>query len=90
MQSHRYREQTVVVTSGERKGGRDKGCVCVCVYVCVFNCSVMSDSATPWTVALQTPSKGFYRQEYWSGLPFLPPGALPDPEIEPMSFASPT
>ena len=32
--------------------------------------SVMSDSAAPWTVALQAPrSVGFSRQEYWSGLP---------------------
>ena len=37
-----------------------------------INRSVMSDSATPWTVAHQAPlSKGFSRQEYWSGLPFL-------------------
>jgi len=27
------------------------------------------------------------RQEYWSGLPFPPPGDLPDPEIEPGSPA---
>jgi len=25
----------------------------------------------------------FSRQEYWSGLPFLSPGDLPDPAIEP-------
>ena len=25
----------------------------------------------------------FSRQEYWSGLPFPPPGDLPDPEPEP-------
>ena len=32
--------------------------------------SVISDSATPWTVAFQAPrSMGFSRQEYWSGLP---------------------
>ena len=30
-----------------------------------------------------------FRQEYWSGLPFPPPGDLPDPGIEPTSFASP-
>ena len=28
------------------------------------------------------PSKGFSRQEYWSGLPFPPPGDLPGPGIE--------
>ena len=38
---------------------------------------------TPWTVAHQVPlSMGFFRQEYWSGLPFPPPGDLPDPGIE--------
>ena len=30
---------------------------------------------------------GFSRQEYWSGLPFPPPGDLPDPGIEPTSPA---
>ena len=31
--------------------------------------------AIPWTVARQAPqSMGFARQEYWSGLPFPPPG----------------
>ena len=30
---------------------------------------------------------GFSRQEYWSGLPFLSPGDLPDPGIEPGSPA---
>ena len=30
---------------------------------------------------------GFSRQEYWSGLPFPSPGALPDPGIEPESPA---
>ena len=35
--------------------------------------------ATPWTVALQAPlSMGFPRKEFWSGLPFPPPGDLPD------------
>ena len=41
---------------------------------------------TPWTAANQAPqSMGFSRQEYWSGLPFLSPGDLPDPGIEPRS-----
>ena len=44
----------------------------------------------PWTVACQTPlSMEFSRQEYWSGLPFPPPGDLPDPGIEPASLMSP-
>ena len=29
----------------------------------------------------------FPRKEYWSGLPFLSPGDLPDPGIEPRSPA---
>ena len=33
---------------------------------------------------------GFSRQEYWSRLPFSPPGDLPDPGIEPESLMSPT
>ena len=43
---------------------------------------------TPWTVAYQAPlSRGFSRQEYWSGLPFPSPGDLPNPGIEPRSPA---
>ena len=42
--------------------------------------------STPWTVAHQAPpSMEFSRQEYWSGLPFPPPGDLPNPGIEPGS-----
>ena len=42
--------------------------------------------ATPWTVTYHAPpSMGFSRQEYWSGLPFPPPGDLPDLGIKPMS-----
>ena len=45
--------------------------------------------AFPWTAAHQVPlSMGFSRQEYWSGLPFPPPGDLPHPGIEPMSLVS--
>ena len=52
-----------------------------------FSCVWLSD---PWTLACQAPpSMGFSRQEYWSGLPFPPPGDLPDPEIEPGSLVSP-
>ena len=43
---------------------------------------------TLWTVACQAPlSVVFSRQEYGSGLPFPPPGELPDLGIEPASPA---
>ena len=43
---------------------------------------------TLWTVAHQAPpSMGFFRQEYWSGMPFPSPEDLPDPGIEPRSPA---
>ena len=36
-----------------------------------------------WAVARQAPlCIGFFRQEYWSGLPFPSPGDLPNPGIE--------
>ena len=34
-------------------------------------------------------SMEFSRQEYWSELPFSPPGGFPDPGIKPMFSASP-
>ena len=43
---------------------------------------------TFWTVARQaSPSMGFFRQAYWSRLPFPPPRDLPDPRIEPAAPA---
>ena len=52
-------------------------------------CSVAqsySTSCNPWIVAHQAPlPMGFFRQEYWSGLPFLPPREIPDTGIEPVS-----
>ena len=46
--------------------------------------------ATSWTVARQAPlSMEFFRQEYWSRLPFPTPGDLPDPGIESVSLVSP-
>ena len=46
--------------------------------------------ATLWTVACLAPlSRGFSRQEYWSGLPLPPPGDLPNLKIEPASLMSP-
>ena len=59
-------------------------------HMCMLSHSVMSDSVTPWTVAHQASlSMVFFRQEYWSGLPFSPLEDLPDPRIEPNSLVSP-
>ena len=65
---------------------------CMCVYMYVHACtsacmfSHVWFFATPWTVACQTLlSMGFSRQAYWSGLPFPPPGELPDLRLESVS-----
>ena len=54
---------------------------------CLAPKSCLTSFATPWTVTRQDALSGeFLRQEeYWSGLPFLSPGGLPDPGIKPMS-----
>ena len=58
--------------------------MCVCVCVCLVSCVQLF--ATLWAVAHQTPlSVGFSRQEYWSELPFPPPGDLSDPGVVPAS-----
>ena len=45
---------------------------------------------TLWTVACQAPLfMGFSRQQYWSGLPYPPPGDLPDPRLISTSLTSP-
>ena len=48
---------------------------CVLCNITIFSHSVMSNSfVNLWTVVCQTsPSMGFSRQEYWSGLPFPSP-----------------
>ena len=60
-----------------------------CRVLCV--CSVMSDSLRPHALepARLLLSMGFSRQEYWSGLPFPPPGHLPNPGLKLRSFSSP-
>ena len=58
-------------------------------HVCILNHFSCVRLCNLWTVACQAPlSMGFSKQEYWSGLPRLPPGDLPDPGIEPTSPAS--
>ena len=58
--------------------------------MCAQSLSCVQLFAIPWTVAHQTPlSMEFSRQEYWSGLPFTPPGDLPDPGIHSISSVFP-
>ena len=60
---------------------------CVCV---LSRFSHVQLFATLWTGAHQGPlSMEFSRQEYWGGLLGPPPGDLPDPGVEPVSFTSP-
>ena len=64
-----------------RLGGNSVCCAMLCLVT--QSCPTLCD---PVTVARQAPlSLGFSRQEYWSGLPCLPPGDLPNPEIKPRS-----
>ena len=56
-------------------------CVCACL-LSHFSCVWFF--ATPWTAAhWSLLSRGFLRQEYWSGLPCPPPGALLNTGIKP-------
>ena len=59
-----------------------RACVCTCML------SRVQLFATLWTIARQTPSMGFSKQEYWSGLPCSPPGDLPNSGVEPASLAA--
>ena len=55
----------------------------MCACKCAYTLGHVGLFVTPRTIARQAPlSVGFFRQEYWSGLPFLPPGDLPDSETE--------
>ena len=62
----------------------------MCVCVCTQSLSCVQLLEAPWTAARQAPlSMGFFRQEYWSGLPFPAPGDLPNLGMEPEFLASP-
>ena len=62
----------------------------VCMHVCVLShFSHVQLCTTLWTVSCLAPLfMGFSRQEYWSEVPYPPPGDLPDPGIEPVSYVS--
>ena len=56
--------------------------LCFCCCQVTKSCPSLLWPCGLWTVAPQAPlSMGFSRQEYWSGLPFPPPGDLPNPEM---------
>ena len=55
---------------------------CVCAQSHLTLCNPM-DYSSPDPLSM-----GFLWQEYWSVLPFPPPGNLPDPGIEPTSSVS--
>ena len=59
---------------------------------CVLNgFSRVQFFAALWTVAHQALlSMEFFRQEYWSRLPFPSPGDILEPGMEPASLASPS
>ena len=60
-------------------------CVCVCVCVCVLvtqSCLTLCDPMECSPLASSVHWR-FSRQEYWSGLPFPPPGDLPNSGIKP-------
>ena len=71
------------------------GALVDCLRTCVYMCALVnmhiccSYLVAKMYLTLCDPIVGFSRQEYWSGLPFPPPGDLPDPGIEPVSLASP-
>ena len=58
-----------------------------CCYCCLVAKACLT-LVTQYTVAHQAPlSMGFFRQEYWSGLPFPTSGNLPNPRIKSVSPA---
>ena len=63
---------------------------CMCMQCVLIRFSCVQLFTTLLTVARQAPlSIGFPRQEYWSGLPFPPPGDLLNPGIKPASLVFP-
>ena len=58
-----------------------------CLFLSLFSKSCPT-LVTPWTVACQAAlSMGFFRQDYWSGLPFPSPGDCPKAGVKPGSPA---
>ena len=66
---------------------------CLSVSLSFHGCSVAQSYLTlcdPMDLACQASlPMDFSRQEYWNGLPFSPPGDIPDPDIKSAAPASP-
>ena len=54
------------------------------VHVCVQSCLTFFDSMDCSLLGFSV--LGIFQQEYWSGSPFLSPGDLSNPGVEPVSF----
>ena len=71
--------------------GHMKRCsISLMIVLCAQSLSCVQLSVTLWTASYKAPlSRGFFRQEYRSELPFPPPEDLPDSGIKPMSPVAP-
>ena len=59
-----------------------------CQFISVQSLSHVQLFVTPWTITCQALlSLELSKQEYWRGLPFLPPGNLAHPRMGPVSLA---
>ena len=75
------------VANKQQGGGRDS-IISHETVAAAQSLSSVQHFAAPWTVGCQASlSMGFFRQEYWNGLPFPSLGDLPGPRIEFMSPA---
>ena len=86
-----FSSQKLLIYSEESFFLTQKKNLCSLYSACVLSCfSFVQLYVTSWTIAHQgLLSMGYSRQEYWSRLPFLPPGNLPNLGIEPVSLSSP-
>ena len=62
--------------------------ISVCCFQSSFRREFVITCPTFWYWLVPPLSMGLSRQEYWSGLPFPPPGDRPNPGIEPTSLMS--
>ena len=60
------------------------------MHACMLSAHSCPTLLAPWTVSCQAPlPMEFFKQEYWSRLPFPTPGDLLNPSLEPVSSVSP-